>query len=112
VKGNLGKLKAGIPLQDLPQTFRDAVDITRRLGISYIWIDSLCIIQDSTEDWNNEASQMCEVYQHAICNVAATGAFDSTEGLFFNKNLYAIRPCKVQVPVRQSPDFKEVYIMD
>lgn len=56
---------------------------------------------------------MSEVYQRAICNVAATGAIDSTKGLFFDKNLYVIRPCKVQIPVRQSHmDVKTVYIMD
>jgi hypothetical protein len=56
---------------------------------------------------------MSGVYQHAICNIAATGAVDSTEGLFFDKTLFAIRPCKVSIPVRNSvAEFKNVYVMD
>jgi Heterokaryon incompatibility protein (HET) len=112
LKGNIHLLKAGISLGDLPQTFRDAIEVARRLNIPYIWIDSLCIIQDSIEDWNKEASLMSGVYGHAICNIAATGALDSTKGLFFEKDLHAIRPCKVQVPVRQSTKVKIVYIID
>jgi hypothetical protein len=45
----------GILMSDLPQTFKDAIWITRRLGYQYIWIDSLCIIQDSAEDWEAES---------------------------------------------------------
>ncbi|PMD34738.1 HET-domain-containing protein [Hyaloscypha variabilis F] len=110
---NLDNLKAGISIDALPRTFCDAIEVTRRFKIRYLWVDSLCILQDSIDDWNREASQMSGVYQHAICNIAATGAVDSTEGLFFDKNLFAIRPCKVSIPVRNSvAEFKNVYVMD
>lgn len=56
---------------------------------------------------------MSAVYQHAICSVAATGALDSTKGLFFKKDLYAVRPCKVQIPARQPPtESRNIYIID
>ena len=48
----------------------------------YIWIDSLCIIQDSEEDWRREAVSMGEVYKNAICNIAATGAVRREDGCF------------------------------
>jgi hypothetical protein len=100
-------------IEDLPQIFRDAIFVMRRFKISYLWIDSLCIIQDSIEDWNKEAMQMSKVYWHEICNIAATGAFDSTKGLFFNKDIHAMRACKIQVPLRQSSTkFTNVYITD
>ena len=55
---------------ELPHIFREAVRITRHLGFQYLWIDSLCIIQDSSLDWETEASMMSTVYSDAICNIA------------------------------------------
>jgi len=77
----------GIAIEALPKTFKDAVTITRALGVRYLWIDSLCIMQDSQEDWEKEASQMREVYQFSYCNIAGTDARDSTEGLIFDRPL-------------------------
>ncbi|KAK6836788.1 HET-domain-containing protein [Apiospora arundinis] len=54
----------------------------RSLGIRYIWIDSLCIIQNSEEDWRTEAATMGNVYQHALLNLAATHGNDGHAGLF------------------------------
>jgi hypothetical protein len=48
--------KGGIVWSDLSQTFQDAIILTWRLGFRYIWIDSLCIIQDSAEDWQIESA--------------------------------------------------------
>jgi hypothetical protein len=113
LKENLDELKAGILIDNLAQTFRDAVEVTRKFNIHYLWIDSLCIIQNSIDDWNKEALQMSQVYKHAICNIAATGAVDSTKGLFFDKNLHLVRPCKISIPARQTPtDVETVYIVD
>lgn len=70
-KSNLREHLRGIDVSSLPKTFRDAVDFTRRLGFSYIWIDSLCIIQDDTDDWRDEADRMCLVYQNATLTLAA-----------------------------------------
>ena len=66
-----------IPLHDLPQTFQDAITITRRLGIQYLWIDSLCIIQDSHYDWEAEAANMGRIYQGSIFTLSALEARDS-----------------------------------
>lgn len=56
--------------------------MTRLLGIDYLWIDSLCIIQDDIDDWAKEASRMHSVYHNAYLTFAATGAADGSEGLF------------------------------
>lgn len=66
-------LKAGFKAAELPRSFRDAVHITRELGIRYLWIDALCILQDSTKDWHYEAASM-KVYENSYCNIAATAA--------------------------------------
>lgn len=64
--------------------FRDAIEVTRRLNVRYIWIDSLCIIQDSEghKDWEHEAPLMHMVYRNSYCNIAASDSADSDGGLF------------------------------
>lgn len=75
----------GIPWQRLPRTFQDAVVITRELGLQYLWIDALCIIQDDTHDWEFQSAEMADIYSNAYITVAATSAPDSHHGLFANK---------------------------
>jgi hypothetical protein len=67
-------------LSELPKTFQDAVRVTRELGIEYLWIDSLCIIQWNPEDWKREAGRMEDVFASAYCTIAATSAVDSNAG--------------------------------
>jgi hypothetical protein len=62
----------GIAGNDLPRAMRDAILVLCRLGLSYVWIDSLCIVQDSTEDWQHEAGQMADVYSNAELTLSAT----------------------------------------
>lgn len=73
-------------ITDLPPTFQDAVRFTSALGYSYIWIDSLCIIQDSPEDWAAQSILMSEIYAGAICTIAATDASDSQNGCFRDRS--------------------------
>lgn len=87
---NFMALRASIPVDKLPRTFQDAMHIVRRLGYRYLWIDSLCIIQDSKEDWSQEAILMNMVYKHARFNIAATGAEDSEGGCLFDYDQIAI----------------------
>jgi hypothetical protein len=54
----------GFEMESLPQNFRDAIVMTRKLRVRYLWIDSLCIIQDSREDWEQESAVMGEVYSN------------------------------------------------
>ncbi|KAH8724291.1 heterokaryon incompatibility protein-domain-containing protein [Phaeosphaeriaceae sp. PMI808] len=72
----------GFTLGDLPATIRDAVLLARNMSIPYIWADSLCIVQDSSEDWNKEAARMCDVYTNATVTFAAIDCPESETGLF------------------------------
>ena len=72
----LQRLSISVKLGSLPRTFQDAVTITRELGISYLWIDSLCI-QDSEQDWLYEARSMDRIFEGTICTIAAAGARNS-----------------------------------
>jgi hypothetical protein len=71
-----------IQFNELSKTFKDAVNVTRRLGIRYLWIDSLCIIQDSKEDWAREASRMSDVYNNATVTISVDAAASPSDGLF------------------------------
>lgn len=75
-------LKRGVPLNNFPATLRDAIIITRRLGVRYLWIDALCIQQDSQEDWATEAAKMREVYAGSLLTIAAARSPSTTTGIF------------------------------
>ncbi|KAK0733067.1 heterokaryon incompatibility, partial [Lasiosphaeria miniovina] len=79
-RASLATRLAGIPIKDLPKTFRDAVVLARFLGIPSLWIDSLCIVQDDPHDWEIESSRMAAVYSNAVLTVAADEAKKAREG--------------------------------
>jgi hypothetical protein len=71
---NLADRQNEVEVSSLSKTFQDAISVTRRLSIRYIWIDSLCIIQDGDgyADWNRESTKMAQYYQRSILTLAAT----------------------------------------
>lgn len=80
-------LEAGVPVSTLPKTFRDALEIIGHCGYEYLWIDSLCILQDkdangNNPDWEAEAPNVGGIYARAVLNIAATENKDSEGGLF------------------------------
>ncbi|KAH6871599.1 heterokaryon incompatibility protein-domain-containing protein, partial [Thelonectria olida] len=82
----LTDFQTAIPVDALTKTFKEAISIAKYLDIEYLWIDSLCIIQDSAEDWRRESSLMGQVYGYADLNIAATAAADGSGGCFFDRN--------------------------
>ena len=86
----------------MPQTFAEAVAVVRGLEYRYLWIDSLCIVQDSTTDWEIESSKMCDYYWNSALTIAAADSTDSSKGLFRPRDTAAVYPCltslKVQAP--------------
>lgn len=68
---SLADRQQAIALKNVLATFRDVILTTRRLGYQHLWIDSLCIIQDSLEDWVRESSQMQHYYKNSILTIAA-----------------------------------------
>ncbi|KAL2165946.1 hypothetical protein VTG60DRAFT_3566 [Thermothelomyces hinnuleus] len=75
-------LTAGIPDDRLPATFRDACDIARRLGVRFLWIDSLCILQDSPADWEAEAGRMGSVYRNSWLTIFAAASSSPSSGIY------------------------------
>ena len=87
----------------LPRTFQDAIMVARSLDIPYIWIDSLCIIQDSRDDWALEASRMAQVYSGAYLTLAADYAANPTQGLFASPRVCPRPRSFIQVDMAGNP---------
>ena len=99
----------------LPATIADAVHLTRLLGFRYLWVDSLCIVQDDHDDWQREAARMCDVYRLAYLTITASRAADDAEGFSGIRTGFAgvaVRVCapSASVPVSTSASAYEAVI--
>ncbi|KAH7369637.1 heterokaryon incompatibility protein-domain-containing protein [Rhexocercosporidium sp. MPI-PUGE-AT-0058] len=81
-KATLSSWLTAFYIGELPQTYQDVIAVTKQLVLRYLWIDSLCIIQDDQEDWERESSKMGDIYQNSYITIAATCAADSSVGMF------------------------------
>ena len=81
-QATLAQFKQRISFQGLPRTIQDSITIARKLGFRYIWVDALCIIQDSQMDWTREAANMHTIYRCSTLTIAALTASDSQPGIF------------------------------
>lgn len=95
-KDSLERHQKGVDISILSKTAQDAIHITRELGVRYLWIDSLCIVQDDKEDWLREARCMASVYEGAYCTIAATAAKDGTMGCYVPREAQTLvcLPCQ------------------
>ncbi|KAK8066653.1 HET-domain-containing protein [Apiospora hydei] len=91
-KANLEDMKAGVPWKELPKTFQDAIRFCLRLDLHYLWIDSLCIIQDDPGDWQVESAKMADIYQNSYITLAATAAASGDIGMFPRKSRWSKEP--------------------
>lgn len=79
--------KEDIGWLSIPATFQDAIKLSMRLGVNFIWIDSLCILQDDQTDWQIESAKMADIYQHALFTLAATTSPGTSHGAYSRKSL-------------------------
>ncbi|KAI9163857.1 HET-domain-containing protein [Paramyrothecium foliicola] len=91
---------AGIPWDRLTTTFREAIIFTRMMRIRYLWIDSLCIVQDDEQDWEREAGRMADIYENATLTLAAAASSHSQGGL--------LRASDTHLPVKWTDDSNDV----
>ncbi|KAI1503424.1 HET-domain-containing protein [Biscogniauxia marginata] len=97
------KLRRGLPVSVLPRTFRDAFEIVSRFRVRYLWIDRLCIVQDSAADWAAEAGTMQGVYRGGFLNIAALGAADDEAGCFAERDPALAGPGVVNLSPKGKP---------
>lgn len=106
---NLDARLVNLLLNDLPDTYRDAVSICKRLKIPYLWIDSICIIQGNEEEWKREAPRMHDYYQTAVFTISADGASSGTRGCLFERQS-AITGRLARLPYRDEHDIQRGHI--
>ena len=94
---NKSSFMTSIGVEKLPRTFADTILLARHLGVCYLWIDSLYIVQDDEMDWKTEAAKMAEVYANAYVNMAATASSNSSQGLFKDRNPMTTKQCVATV---------------
>ncbi|KEY74393.1 hypothetical protein S7711_07299 [Stachybotrys chartarum IBT 7711] len=92
---NKEMLKHGFQSSQLPQTLQDAVSLTIRLGLRYIWIDSLCIVQDDEVDWERESGRMSDVYGGAYLTIAAASSPSAETGFLTQRAM----PETLRIPI-------------
>ncbi|KAF7539400.1 hypothetical protein G7054_g2205 [Neopestalotiopsis clavispora] len=92
----------GLDLSLLPQTFKDALVIAQWFQVRWLWIDSLCIVQDSVTDWEKESLMMHSVYKNALLNISADDAADARSGCFRHRHQLSVYP--LQVGLAGCPD--------
>jgi hypothetical protein len=83
-----------LPSDKLPQTIRDAINITRSLAIRYLWVDALCILQDNTDDKTVEIGEMGRIYRNAMVTIAAGSSQRVTDGFLKERTI----PYSYQLP--------------
>ncbi|KAK3376257.1 heterokaryon incompatibility protein-domain-containing protein [Lasiosphaeria ovina] len=87
VASNLADRLKGIRIETLAKNFIDAIEVTRRMGVRYLWIDALCIVQDSQDDWASESVKMGSIYEGSLLTIAASVAGHSSGGCFNHKSV-------------------------
>lgn len=100
-----------IPLEKLPKTILDAMTLTRRLGIRYLWADSLCILQPeevgdakATKDWEKQSSEMADVYGGAWLTIAASWGKSMHDGIFISRQAEPSSGCTISLASLQDPE--------
>jgi hypothetical protein len=79
--------KQGFDLSQLPKTLQDAVKVTHALGLDYLWVDALCIVQDCEADKNKEVSKMWQIYHNATIVISAARSTHADQGFLHERNL-------------------------
>ena len=94
---SLKDFEEGLLVSSIPKTFQDAIVVTTKLSVSYLWVDALCIVQDSVDslEWRQEASIMGDVYANSYFTLAATTSPNSQGGLLQQRNPLSVWPCRL-----------------
>ncbi|KAF2802742.1 uncharacterized protein BDZ99DRAFT_576624 [Mytilinidion resinicola] len=104
LKRNHDDFLHSIPLSNLPKTWSDAMTIAKRLGIRYIWIDALCVLQDCEEEQQQNSFQESEIYRKSWVTISAAGSINDDEGCFFDRDSRTIERVHVDLPAAHGAD--------
>ncbi|KAH7039478.1 heterokaryon incompatibility protein-domain-containing protein, partial [Macrophomina phaseolina] len=102
---SLASVQAGIPSEVLPQTVQDAVSVALELGLQYLWVDSLCIVQDDEDEMTDQIAQMAKIFEGAYITIAASQAARSSDGFLSLRNPFSL-VCRVKIAHRNGENLK------
>jgi hypothetical protein len=81
-RNTLPEFEKHIPLNNLPQTLKDAFNLTTKIGLDYLWVDAICIVQEGTQEWEQESRKMGRIYSKSKIVLSATHSLNVNEGIF------------------------------
>lgn len=90
---NYEDYRSQIPQKSLPRTIREAIEICRSLGVRYLWVDALCVIQGDSDDFMQEVAQMGSIYANSVFTLEASDATDSQCTFSRSRNPLCVEPC-------------------
>ncbi|KAH6868862.1 heterokaryon incompatibility protein-domain-containing protein [Alternaria rosae] len=102
IDARLERRRNGFPLDELPQTIKDAVFLTRKLRLKYLWVDAICIVQDNKKDIDKEIRKMDQIYRGALITFAAARATEVSEGFLGHREPTHCYGTVCQIQYRQS----------
>ena len=85
-----------IDIKELPNTVADAITVTLGLKYQYLWVDCLCILEDSKDDWEDESVKMGQIYSNSIRTICASSAETADEGFLQSRNPLDCLPCCIE----------------
>jgi hypothetical protein len=89
-KNTLKDYEEFLPVDKLPQTIKDALSLTKAIGLDYLWVDAICIVQGNTQEalkeWKKESQNMGHIYSNAKIVLSATRSANVNEGLFMARS--------------------------
>jgi Heterokaryon incompatibility protein (HET) len=106
---NVEQLLRSIQFRLLTKTFQEAVVIAFRLGLRYIWIDSLCILQGDDDDWVRESANMGSIFARCFVNIVAAGAPDGRAGCFFIRDPFYETGFKVLARMQKETEDRSMW---
>jgi hypothetical protein len=92
---NLGPRQVAISISSLSLTVQAAIKLTHALEIRFLWIDSMCILQDSEEDWQRQPSNMANIYRNAVLTIAACGKHDADASCAPSRDVLTYLGCQI-----------------
>ncbi|KAK0327900.1 hypothetical protein LTR82_001418 [Friedmanniomyces endolithicus] len=105
---NRPALRLSIPVAGLKKSVQDAITLVQRFGVSYLWVDTLCILQDDPQDLAREIADMHNIYSNAVCNIAASDAEADDEGCFVNRDPALVTQYRVRLIVDPSGEARHL----
>ncbi|VUC24207.1 unnamed protein product [Clonostachys rosea] len=121
IQSNIGQFRSSLPLSHLPLSYRDAFTVLQRMGLQYLWIDRLCVIQDSESDLAAHDNVRSDIYANSFLGIGAAGSSSPGSGLFVERDPEAVVANNNQfytandgtiIPLNTKPQIQRIDFLD